>query len=325
MKPRAIVTGANGFVGSNLVRALLSKDYDVTCFVRKTSNIESLKNLPVKLAYGEYKSVDSLSKACKDQNYIFHLAAKVKEKSKKKYFEVNLDGTKNLLTAIKDSNIKKFIFLSSQAAAGPSTSKIPKTEEELENPISYYGKSKLAAEKYIKDNAQIPWTIIRPSAVFGIYDKDFYLYFKILKKGIAPLVGFGKKYISLIYVEDLTNLIIEAAENPNADQQTFFACDGNIYSLDDFLSTLKNVLDKKLIRIKIPIIFIYTLVLFNECTKYFCKQQATLNFQKVKEMKMKYWLCSSEKARNLLNFSQKFTLNKALRKTYKWYKENKWL
>lgn len=325
MKPKAIVTGSNGFIGCNLVRALLSKDYDVTCLIRKTSNIKSLENLPIKFAYGDCNNIESLRKACESQDYVFHLAAKVKEKSKKKYFEVNLDGTKNLLTAIKDFKVKKFVFLSSQAAAGPSTSKIPKTEEEPENPVSYYGKSKLAAEEYVKKYAKIPWTIIRPSSVFGPYDRDFYIYFKLVKRGFAPVAGFGEKFISLIYIEDLTNLIIKAAEKPKASQQTFFACDGNIYSWNDFLESLQNIWNKKLIRIKIPILFVYKIALFNECTKYLHKKQATLNLQKVKEMKIKYWLCSSEKARKLLNFSPKFSLDKALQKTYNWYKENKWL
>jgi len=325
MEAKAIITGSNGFIGSNLVRELLSKNYDVTCLVRKTSNLESIKNLPVKFAYGDCNDIESLRKGCEGQDYVFHLAAKVKEKSRKKYFEVNFDGTKNLLTAINELNIKKFIFLSSQAAAGPSESKIPKTEEESENPISYYGKSKLAAEKYVRKYAKIPWTIIRPSSVFGPYDKDFYIYFKLVKKGFAPLVGFGEKFISLIYVEDLSNLIIKATENPKANYQTFFASDGNIYSWNDFIEILKNVMKKKVIILKIPMSFAYTTAFFNECTKYLHKKQATLNLQKVKEMKIKYWLCSSEKARKLLNFSPKFSFDKALQKTYNWYKENKWL
>ena len=82
---------------------------------------------------------------------------------------------------------------------------------------------------------------------------------------------------------------------------------------------------KKAITAKIPISFAYTSAVFNESTKYFRKQQATINFQKVKEMRIRYWLCSSEKARKILDFSPKFPLDKALQKTYNWYKENKWL
>ena len=88
---------------------------------------------------------------------------------------------------------------------------------------------------------------------------------------------------------------------------------------------LKKIMHKKAITAKIPLPFAYMLAFFNESTKYFRKQQATINFQKVKEMRIRYWLCSSEKARKLLNFSPKFSLDKALQKTYNWYKENKWL
>jgi nucleoside-diphosphate-sugar epimerase len=325
MEPKVIVTGANGFVGSNLVRALLAKNYDVTCLVRKTSNLESLRTLPVRFVFGDFKSIRSLRSACAGQEYLFHLAAKTKEKSKKRYFEANLDCTKNLLSAINGLNIKRLIFLSSQAAAGPTNNKIPKTEDEPENSVSHYGKSKLAAEEYIKKNTKILWTIIRPASAFGPYDKDFLTYFKFVKKGLAPLAGLDTKFISLIYIEDLTDLIIKAAENPSADYQTFFACDGKIYSWQDFIESLEGVMQKRAIRIHIPMPFAYGLAFFNECTKYFRKQQATINFQKVKEMRIKYWLCSSEKARKLLNFSPKFSLDEALQKTYNWYKENKWL
>ena len=325
MKQKVIVTGANGFVGCNLVRALLSKGYDVTCLIRKTSNIKSLENLSVRYVYGDCRNIESLKKACKGKDYVFHLAAKVKEKFKKNYCEVNLDGTKNLLMAINYFNIKKFVFLSSQAAAGPATSKIPKTEEETETPVSYYGKSKLAAEEYIKKHARIPWTIIRPASVFGPFDKDFLTYFKLVQKGIAPLVGFETKFISMIFIDDMTNLIIKSAENPNSNLQTFFANDGNVYSWQDFISTLEKVMGKNAIRINIPVPFVYGLAFFNEITKYFRKNQTTINFQKVKEMKMKYWLCSSEKARRILNFTPEFSLEKGIAKTYKWYKENQWL
>ncbi|MBC8526959.1 MAG: NAD(P)-dependent oxidoreductase [Candidatus Cloacimonetes bacterium] len=325
MKQKVIVTGANGFVGCNLVRMLMSKGYDVTCLVRKTSNLSSLKNLSVRFEYANFNSIDSLKKSCNGQEYIFHLAAKVKEKSKKKYFEINLDGTINLLIAVKNLNIKKFIFLSSQAASGPSKSKTPKTEKETEIPVSYYGKSKLAAEEYIKKYARIPWTIIRPASVFGPFDKDFLTYFKLVQKGIAPLVGFETKFISMIFIDDMTNLIIKSAENPNSNLQTFFANDGNVYSWQDFISTLEKVMGKNAIRINIPVPFVYGLAFFNEITKYFRKNQTTINFQKVKEMKMKYWLCSSEKARRILNFTPEFSLEKGIAKTYKWYKEKQWL
>ncbi|MBC8312877.1 MAG: NAD(P)-dependent oxidoreductase [Candidatus Cloacimonetes bacterium] len=322
MKQKAIVTGANGFIGCNLVKALIAKHYDVTCLVRKTSNVETLKNLPVKfICWNEIN--DKI--LFENQDYIFHLAAKVKAKNKRKYFEANLERTKILISVLKNSNLKKFIFVSSQSAAGPCKTKIPKTEKDTENPISHYGKSKLAAENFIKDNCKIPWTIIRPSGVFGPYDKDFLIYFKLIKKGIAPLVGFGEKFFSLIFIDDLTDLIIKSAENPKANFQTFFACDGKIYSQKDFIKSIEKAMQKKSIKINIPIISIFKLAIFNEMLKFFCKNQFTLNFQKAKEMREKYWICSSEKSEKILNFNLKFSLDEAIEKTYNWYKKNKWL
>lgn len=325
MSKKALVTGANGFVGTNLVRALLAKKYEVTCLVRKTSNRRSITNLPVKFSYGECCDIDSLRNSCTHHDYFFHLAAKTKAKSKKEYFDVNLEGTKNVLEIANELKVKKFVFLSSQAAAGPSREKRPKSEDEKENPVSYYGKSKLAAEHYIIQNAKVPWTIIRPASVFGPWDKDFLIYFKLVKRHIAPLAGFGEKYISLLYVEDLTDLIIRMAESNLSNSQVFFASDGIIYSWKDFINTLADVMQKKVITIKLPIACAYTLAGFNEASKIFRKSQSTINLQKVKEMREPYWLCSPQKAMDILGFFPQSSLKQGLQKTYQWYIDNKWL
>jgi nucleoside-diphosphate-sugar epimerase len=325
MSKKALVTGANGFVGTNLVQALLAKGYEVSCLVRKTSNRQSIKDLPVKFSYGECCDIDSLRNSCVYHDYLFHLAAKVKAKSRKEYFQVNLEGTKNVLEIANELKVKKFVFLSSQAAAGPSDSKRPKVENEKENPISYYGKSKLAAEKHIIQNAKVPWTIIRPASLFGPWDRDFLIYFKLAKRHIAPLAGFGEKYISLLYVKDLADLIIKAAESKLSDSQVFFASDGMIYKWQDFIDTLADVMQKKVITVKLPMVCAYTLAGFNELTKIFRKSQSTINWQKVKEMREPYWLCSSQKAMDILGFSPGYPLRQALQLTYQWYIDNKWL
>jgi len=325
MKKKVLVTGANGFVGSNLVRALLKNNYDVTCMVRRTSNLSSLENLPVTFKYADYHSLSSLQEACKDQEIIFHVAAKVREINEKRYFDANVEVTKNLLESIKSSNVKKFVFLSTQAAAGPADGISPKTENCTCNPVSYYGKSKLEAERVVREECSVPWVIIRPSSVYGPYDKDFLQYFKLVNKHIAPLAGFKKKYFSLVYVEDLVQMIIMAAESERADNEIFFAGDGNVYLLEDFIDAVKKAMHKKAIKLHIPIFLSYILAAFNECLKYFTKKQATINLQKVKEMRKCYWLCSIEKAKKLLNYESCFSLKEGVSETYQWYKEHQWL
>jgi len=325
MKKKALVTGANGFVGSNLVRALLKKGYDVTCMVRSVSNLSSLENLPVSFKYADYRSIPSLQEACKEQDIVFHIAAKVREINEKRYFDANVEVTRNLLEAIKGNNIEKFVFLSTQAAAGPADGLSPKTETCTCNPLSYYGKSKLEAERVVREECPVPWVIIRPPSVYGPYDKDFLQYFKLVEKHLAPLAGFKKKYLSLVYVEDLVQMIILTADNERANNEIFFTGDGNVYLLEDFIDAVKKAMNKKAIKLHIPIFLSYILAAFNECMKYFTKKQATINLQKVKEMQQCYWLCSIEKAQNILNYKPHYSLQEGVNKTYQWYKEHQWL
>lgn len=325
MKKKALVTGANGFVGSNLVRALLKKQYEVTCLVRKTSNLKSLEDLPVTFTYADYHSVPSVRDACKDQDIIFHIAAKVREISEKRYYDANVGITRNVLRAIEGTNIQKFIFLSTQAAAGPADGLDPKTETSVCNPVSYYGKSKLEAEKVIREECSVPWVIIRPPSVYGPYDMDFLQYFKMVQKHIAPLAGFKKKYLSLVYIDDLVNMIIEAAASIEADDQIFFAGDGNIYALKDFITAVEKAVGRKAVTVHIPIFLSYLLAIANEGLKYITHRQAIVNVQKVKEMKQCYWLCSIQKAKNLLGYEPQFSLQEGVNRTYQWYKEHQWI
>ena len=325
MKKKALVTGANGFVGSNLVRALLKKGYDVTCLVRRTSNLSSLENLPVTFKYADYHSLSSLKEVCKEQEIVFHIAAKVREINKKRYFDANVELTKNLLESIKNSSVKKFVILSTQAAAGPADGLSPKTETCPCNPVSYYGKSKLEAERVVREECPVPWIIIRPPSVYGPCDRDFLLYFKLVNKHLAPMAGSKKKYFSLVYVEDLVRMIIMAAENEQGNNEIFFAGDGNVYMLEEFINAVKEAMHKKAMKFHIPIFLSYLLATFNEGMKYITKKQAIINMQKVKEMRQCYWLCSIEKAKELLNYEPHYSLQEGVTKTYKWYKEHQWL
>jgi nucleoside-diphosphate-sugar epimerase len=148
---KAVVTGANGFVGSHLVEGLLSKGYQVICLVRKTSNLRWLSGLNVEYVYADISEKQSLKNVLKDVDFIFHVAGLTKAKRKEEFFKANYEGTKNLLEAcVKDNpQTKRFVYISSQAAVGPGKDDQPLDETAPCNPITDYGKSKLEGEKIV--------------------------------------------------------------------------------------------------------------------------------------------------------------------------------
>ena len=144
-----LVTGGNGFVGSHTVEQLVNRGHKVTCLVRKTSDLKWLKDISVDFVYGDILDPDSIEKSVRSAEAIVHIAGLVRALKKETYFKANQTGTKNLVDAVLRSNpkLKKFVYISSQAAMGPSVNKLPKQISEPETPISDYGASKLAGEK----------------------------------------------------------------------------------------------------------------------------------------------------------------------------------
>ncbi len=318
------ITGANGFIGSFLVKELLKKKFSVTCLVRKKSNIELL---PVNcdIARIDYEDKTQLKKLFKDHEILIHNAALTKAKNREEFKENNIDLTGSLVEIYNSLNsLKQFVFISSQAASGPSKKDHPKKETDECNPVSNYGKSKLAAEELIRTQSEKPWTIIRPAAVFGPGDKDFLIYFKLLKRHISLFAGNKNKQLGLIFVRDLIDLIISTLNNKHAFNQIFFASGLNV-NLREFSKNLEKALRTSSLKITIPGLFLDIIAVFSEFISIFNKKPPLLNKDKIKELKQESWLVSNEKSKKMLGFEPSKNLLENLILTYDWYRENNWM
>lgn len=327
-KSKALVTGANGFVGSHLVEGLLSKGYHVICLVRKTSNLRWLSGLNVEYVYADISEKESLKNVLKNVGFVFHVAGLTKAKTEEEYFKANYQGTKNLIEACIEDNpqIKRFVYISSQAAVGPGKDDQPLDETAPCNPVTDYGKSKLEGEKIVLEfSLKLPVTIIRPPAVYGPRDSDILSFFKVANKGFKTLFGKGESYLSLCYIEDLVDGIILAAESPKAIGQIYFIADDQIYSWGEAFQIIAKVLNKKTITLRIPKSFLYTIAFVSENIARLLGKPTVINVQKVREITQKYWLCDVSKAKRELGFSPKYPLEEGAKKTVKWYKEKGWL
>ncbi len=325
---KAFITGATGFVGSHLADKLKASGFDVMCLKRKSSSTKWLDGKGFEYIEGDLFSNEALEKAIAEADYVFHVAGVVKSVNKEGFYKGNYEATKNLLEITKKVNplIKKFVHISSQAACGPAIDSDTVDENTPPNPITTYGISKLKAEEEVnKFASEFPITIIRPPAVFGPRDTEIFIYFQTFSKGLNSVIGFDKKYLSLVYVEDLVDGILLATQKDIANGQTYFICFDEPYNWDEMGDATSKILDKKAFKVRIPHSIVYSVGYIAEKIALLSGKAATLNVEKCKDITQLRWVCSNAKAKAQLGFQTKFTLEESFRKTIEWYKEMKWI
>ena len=325
---KALVTGGTGFIGSHLVEALLQRGVQVRCLLRKTGDPKWLRDLPVERVPGDCNDRASLREAVKGVGTVFHLAGVTKATRTEEYFEVNGYGTDHLIHACLDENphLERFIYLSSQAAAGPSRNGCRKTESDACEPVSPYGQSKRMGEELALAHAhELPLVILRPSAVYGPRERDIYSYFKLVSKRIKPCFFRQSLRLNLVYVDDVVRAILLALhiENPKGD--IFFLSDGQDYRLEEMGDTFAEVMGVRAFRVPVPEWLLYGAATVSEYVSRVSKKPPLIGRGKVEEMIQKDWVCDISRARRLLSFEPRVPLAEGARLTVDWYRTENWL
>jgi len=324
----AVVTGANGFVGSHLVDLLLKNNYTVRCITRKSSDLKWLKGKDIEIFDCGFTNKSGLRNAFQNADYIFHVAGVVKSKKPEGYFLGNVENTRVILeTALgfKDT-LKKIIIVSSQTAAGPSLNGKAINESDPCNPITTYGRSKLAEEDLAQTfMSQLPITICRAPAVFGERDTEIFIFFQTFNKGLFTTIGFDEKKISLIHVKDLVRGFMLAAESEKSSGQTYFISSEKYYTWEEIGEITSKVLGKKPFKVKVPHTVVYFIAAIAQFAALFSSKPATLNIEKARDITQHAWICDTSKAVKELGYHQCLTAQEGTKETCDWYKEIGWL
>jgi len=318
---RALVTGATGFVGSHLVEELTRKDYEVTCLVRRSSDLKWLEPLKVSTCVGDCRDPRSLEEAVKGKDFVFHLAGLTKARRDSDLLEANARGTENVVGAVARHNpgLRRFVHVSSLAAVGPCVNGRPATEETEPRPVSVYGRSKLEAEAAVIGlGDRVPVTVVRPPAVYGPRDRDFLVFFRMVRRGVVPY--WGRCSYSLIYVDDLVRGIVEAAESPAAAGEVFFLSEGE-YTNDAIADVIAEAVGRKPIRLRVPRGAVSVLAGIGQRLG----GPGIFNRDKARELAHDRWACDPSTAGVKLGFRAKIRLNEGLKWTANWYRIHPWL
>jgi nucleoside-diphosphate-sugar epimerase len=245
---KILVTGSTGFIGRHLVKKLLNNGIKTVIQARRwISEFDGFKKAGAEIYIGELSDRNFLEKIIFDVKCVIHLAGATKSFNEKQMNEINVNYTRNLLSVCNRKGVH-FVYISSQAAAGPASSLLSAvTENDTPLPLTWYGKSKLKAEEKVKEwgnNNSNSYTIIRPCSVYGPGEKDIFNYFKLVSRNISITVGKKGKAFSLIYVEDLVNAIVHLSFEIKPEGKTYFASGDENATWEQFSALLAKIMKK---------------------------------------------------------------------------------
>lgn len=320
------LTGVTGFVGSNLVPELLKNGIQIKALVRKSSRIDRLKKYDIEFTVVDFLDKSSLRGVFDDVEGIIHIAGTVVGLPPHDYMVGNYFVTKNLVDEfIRVKHRGQFIYVSSQAAAGPSKVGKPRKESDREAPVSIYGKSKLYAENYIRAHEEeINYTILRPPAIYGPGDTAFLFYLRTIKQHYFPHVG-NLQELSIIHVDDVVRAIKLFLNNPIVSRKVYFVSDDKIYNIMELVYDLKNALDVDHVRIlRIPTRIAMVYALFNEKLSFIKGRPSMVNRDKIRELSQEAWTVDISLIKSI-GFKPKWFFKEGIKQTVNWYKVNKWI
>jgi nucleoside-diphosphate-sugar epimerase len=316
-----LITGANGFIGSFLVEEAIRKGWQTWAGIRKSSNKEYLQDERIQFIYLDYTCKEKLKEQIKQQvaqygkwDYVIHNLGVTKCIRDDDFEKINYSFTKCLIESLQETdNIpEKFVLMSSLGAHHPESD-------------TAYGRSKLKAEQFLKEQKNTFHIILCPTGVYGPREKDYLLVLKTIQAGLNFTIGFKPQKLSFIYVKDLVKVTFLALEYP-VYNKTYHVADGNVYSDQEYADIAKNALGKKhIIKIKIPLNVLKIVSIVAEKFSHLTRKPSTLNRDKYKIMKQRDWSCDISSLQTDLGFKADYDLKRGLKECVDWYRANGWL
>ena len=253
------ITGANGWLGLNLVDAIVSgktakwgleKD-EIQAFILTGTSKEKLLGISkdINIVEGNLSNKDDLTQffLSSDNSFVFHTAGVIHPKRVSEFFCVNREGTKNLLEAASEASVSRVVVMSSNSPCGCNPDDEHLFDENSPyNPYMNYGKSKMEMEQlsnkfYLDDLLDL--TIIRAPWFYGPFQPDRQkLFFEMIRNGKAPIVGDGENCRSMVYTENLVQGMVLAAIKEIASGKTYWIADEKPYTMNKIVNTIETLL-----------------------------------------------------------------------------------
>jgi nucleoside-diphosphate-sugar epimerase len=327
MAPRVLLTGATGFVGHHVATAFHAAGFRVRALVRSSERARHLAALGFELVQGSLEDEAVLERAGGNTDVVVHMAALTHARTDEAYERVNVTGTRRLLDAVLGAvdAPSRFVLLSSLAAAGPCIDGRGVGADDAPQPLTAYGRSKLAAERVCMEAAdRIRMVILRAPAVYGPWDTDLFHFFRIAKFGVVPVPMGPPRRLQMVHAADLADALVRAVLAPAA-RGVYHIAESQSYTWEQVGRMVGAAVGRNVRMLPVPAAFITGMAATSEAAAAVAGRSSIFNRDKAREMLAPGWLCETESARADLGYEAGIGLDEGLRATARWYRDHGWL
>lgn len=323
-----LVTGGTGFTGTHLIRALVTAGAKVRAIARPSSNRAPLDDLPVEWLSGDVFDPALIEQAMHNVSYVFHLATLYRygDATEKEHHQVHVRSTQLLAEAARQQpGFQRMVHVSTVGVHGHIENP-PADEEAPLQPGDEYQRTKVEAENWLTQYAAthtLPYTIIRPAAIYGPGDTRLLKVFRLARRPIAPILGQRPCLYHLIHVDDLVHILMQAAHDPAALGEAFIAGNPDPIALDAMLRVIGSTWGRTPQIWRLPVAPFWALAV---CCEAICPRLGIR--PPLYRRRIKFFLndraFDTRKLRTKLNYHYRFTNETGLQSTAQWYREQKW-
>jgi len=321
---RVLITGGTGFIGSRLALACMERGDDVRIFGQtntpaEQANKQYLEAKGAQFVYGSMTERSKLDEITKNIDTVFHLAAAQHEANvpDQHFRDVNISGTRNLLESCLDKGIHRFVHGSTIGVYGSLDGRI--TEDSPCVPDNIYGITKLEGEKVVLQyRDRLPVVVIRICETYGPGDRRLLKLFRGIRKNMFFMIGRGENLHHLVFIEDLIQGFLLAAEKEEAKGEIFLLADNTPITSNEMAKTIANSLGVPPPKLKLPLWPFWTMAILMEKTLQPLGVQPPLHRRRMNFF-IKSFSLDNSKAKRLLGFSPRFDFARGVAKTREWY------
>jgi dihydroflavonol-4-reductase len=325
---KILLTGASGFVGSHILDSLCQRGLDTALLLRPASNKRFISShLPnVEVRPGSIGDPDSLGRAMAGITHVIHCAGATKAARVAEFCEVNQAGTRNVVSAVNGQagRVQRLVHISSLAAAGPARCERPAREVDAPQPVSEYGKSKLASELEVRNHCRAEFVILRPPAVYGPHDTEFLRLFRAVKRHLLPKPA-GAQAMSMVFVRDLAEAVVTCLTHSAAARKTYFVAAREVVTARRMGEEIAAQMNTWTLPLPLPTTLLWLVCLAQELGSRLTGKPNVLSLQKFAELRAPGWVCDPTRLEHETGYACATTLNRGIAGTLAWYREHNWL